>query len=119
ERTASGMPLFANDPHLGQSAPSIWYQVGLHCEPAGPDCNYNAAGVSFVGAPGVVLGHNDRIAWGFTNVGPDVMDLYVVLVNPDDPYQYEMNGAWVDMEVVTEEIVERSEERRVGEKYRT
>ncbi|UYN92399.1 MAG: penicillin acylase family protein [Anaerolineales bacterium] len=103
--TASGMPLFANDPHLGQSAPSIWYQVGLHCEPVGPDCNFNAAGVSFVGAPGVVLGHNDRIAWGFTNVGPDVMDLYVVLVNPDNPFQYEMNGEWVDMQVIEEEIV--------------
>lgn len=105
ERSASGLPLFSNDPHLGASVPSIWYQMGLHCQPTGPDCNYNAAGVSFVGAPGIVLGHNDRIAWGFTNVGPDVMDLYVIKVNPDNPNQYEMNGEWVDMEVVTEEIV--------------
>lgn len=103
--TSTGMPLFANDPHLGASVPSIWYQVGLHCQPVGPDCSYNAAGVSFVGAPGVVLGHNDQIAWGFTNVGPDVMDLFVVITNPDNPNQYEMNGEWVDMEVLTEEIV--------------
>jgi len=105
ELTATGMPLFANDPHLGASVPSIWYQMGLHCQPVGPDCNYNAAGVTFVGAPGIVLGHNDSIAWGFTNVGPDVMDLFVIKVNPDDPYQYELNGEWVDMEVVIEEIV--------------
>ncbi|HRN50627.1 MAG TPA: penicillin acylase family protein [Anaerolineales bacterium] len=103
--TASGMPLFANDPHLGASVPSIWYQMGLHCEPVGPDCNFNAAGVTFVGAPGIVLGHNDSIAWGFTNVGPDVMDLFVIKVNPSDPYQYELNGEWVDMEVIVEEIV--------------
>jgi penicillin amidase len=101
----TGMPLLANDPHLGASIPSIWYQVGLHCMPKGPDCGYEAVGVSFVGVPGIVLGHNDRIAWGFTNVGPDVMDLYVIKVNPDNPNQYEMNGEWVDMDVITEDIV--------------
>jgi penicillin amidase len=99
------MPLFANDPHLGASIPSIWYQVGLHCMPKTDACPFEAVGVSFVGVPGIVLGHNDRIAWGFTNVGPDVMDLFIVKVNPDDPNQYEMDGEWVDMEVITEDIV--------------
>jgi len=102
--SSTGAPLLANDPHLDASLPSIWYQIGLHCLPKGPDCSYETVGVSFVGTPGVVIGHNDRIAWGLTNVGADVMDLYVILVNPQDPNQYEMNGAWVDMQIVEEEI---------------
>ncbi|MCW5875450.1 MAG: penicillin acylase family protein [Anaerolineales bacterium] len=104
EHSASGMPLFANDPHLGASMPSIWYQVGLHCAPKGPDCDFDVVGVSFPGAPGVVIGHNERIAWGLTNVGADVMDLYIIRVNPDNENQYEVNGLWLDMEVVHEEI---------------
>lgn len=105
ELSATGAPLLANDPHLDASMPSIWYQVGLHCAPIGPECSYEAVGVSFVGVPGIVIGHNDRIAWGLTNVGADVMDLYVIKVNPEDPNQYEMNGEWVDMEIVEENIV--------------
>ncbi|MCL5428542.1 MAG: penicillin acylase family protein [Chloroflexi bacterium] len=104
ELSATGAPLLANDPHLDASIPSIWYQVGLHCAPKGPECPYEAVGVSFVGAPGIVIGHNDRIAWGFTNVGADVMDLYIIKVNPDNPNQYEMNGEWVDMDVLVENI---------------
>ncbi|MEX1248653.1 MAG: penicillin acylase family protein [Anaerolineales bacterium] len=105
ELSVSGAPLLANDPHLDAAIPSIWYQVGLHCAPKGPDCSYETVGVSFVGAPGIVIGHNERIAWGLTNVGADVMDLYMIKVNPDDENQYEMNGEWVDMEIVTEDIV--------------
>lgn len=104
ERSATGMPLLANDPHLGIQMPSIWYQVGLHCRPKGEQCPFEVAGFSFAGVPGVVIGHNDRLAWGFTNVGPDVMDLYVLKVNPDNPDQYEFNGAWVDFETRTEVI---------------
>lgn len=104
ELSATGMPLLANDPHLGASMPSIWYLNGLHCQPVGPDCPYEVTGVSFPGAPGVVIGHNARIAWGFTNTGPDVMDLYLIRVNPDDENQYEMNGEWVDMDIVTESV---------------
>jgi penicillin amidase len=103
--SATGAPLMANDPHLSTGIPSLWYQVGLHCAPVGPDCSYETVGVSFVGAPGVVIGHNNRIAWGLTNVGADVMDLYVVVTNPNDPYQYEMNGQWIDMGIEIEEIV--------------
>jgi penicillin amidase len=103
-RTTTGKPLLANDPHLGIQMPSIWYQVGLHCEPKGESCPFDVAGVSFAGAPGVVIGHNDRIAWGFTNIGPDTMDLYLERVNPADPNQYEVDGEWVDMEVRTETI---------------
>ncbi len=104
-RTASGQPLLANDPHLSAGIPHIWYQVGLHCRPKGPDCNLDLVGFSFPGVPAVIIGHNDRIAWGFTNVGPDVMDLYIEKINPDNPYQYEFEGEWRDMEVITETIL--------------
>ena len=103
-RTATGMPLLANDPHLSIQMPSIWYQVGLHCMPASEACPYSVAGFSFAGVPGVIIGHNEKIAWGFTNVGPDVMDLYVEKVNPENPNQYEVNGQWVDFETRTETI---------------
>jgi penicillin amidase len=75
--TATGKPLLSNDPHLGPAAPSIWYQVGLHCTKVTAACPFDVAGFSFSGLPGVVIGHNDHIAWGFTNLGPDVTDLYL------------------------------------------
>lgn len=103
-RTATGMPLLANDPHLSIQMPSIWYQAHLECKPVTDACPYNVAGFTFAGVPGVIIGHNDRIAWGFTNVGPDVMDLYIERVNPDNPNQYEVNGEWVDFETRTETI---------------
>jgi len=103
--TASGMPLLANDPHLAAQMPSIWYEVGLHCMQKGESCPYEVTGFSFAGAPGVIIGHNDRIAWGFTKVGPDVQDLFIERVNPENPNQYEVNGEWVDMEIVEESIL--------------
>ena len=102
--TSTGMPFLANDPHLAAQMPSIWYEIGLHCQPKGPDCPYEVTGFSFAGVPAVIIGHNDRIAWGFTNVGPDVQDLFIEKVNPDNPNQYEVNGQWVDMDLVHETI---------------
>jgi penicillin G amidase len=108
--TDTGMPLLANDPHLSIQMPSIWYEVGLHCvndqgEVGRTDsCPYEVRGYSFAGVPGVIIGHNDRIAWGFTNVGPDTQDLYIERINPENPNQYEVNGEWVDMELRSEEI---------------
>jgi penicillin amidase len=112
-RTETGMPLLANDPHLSIQMPSIWYEIGLHCEPVGPDCPYNVVGASFAGAPGVIIGHNDHIAWGVTNLGPDVQDLFIERVNPQNPNQYEYRGQWLDMEVVREEIRVAGEEEPV------
>jgi penicillin amidase len=103
-RTESGKPLIANDPHLVIQMPSIWYQIGLHCKPKSDACPYEVGGFSFAGVPGVVIGHNDQIAWALTNVGPDVMDLYIEKVNPDNPNQYEVNGQWVDMALHEETI---------------
>jgi penicillin amidase len=103
-RTATGMPLLANDPHLGFAIPGIWYEVGLHCQPVSAACPYDVRGFSFAGVPAIIIGHNARIAWGFTNVDPDVQDLYIEKINPANPNQYEVNGEWVDM-AVTEETI--------------
>jgi penicillin G amidase len=102
--TESGKPLLANDPHLGIQMPSIWYEIGLHCETVGEACPYNVVGYAFPATPGVIIGHNDRIAWGVTNVGPDTQDLYRIKVNPDNELQYEFNGEWIDMTVREETI---------------
>lgn len=102
--TPTGAPMLVNDPHLGSQMPSIWYQVGLHCVVVSDDCPFDVAGFSFAGVPGVVIGHNSDIAWGLTNVGPDVQDLYIEKVNPDNELQYEHRGEWLDMEVRTETI---------------
>lgn len=104
DHTPTGAPILANDPHLGISMPSIWYQVGLHCRVVSADCPFDVAGFSFAGMPGVVIGHNADIAWAFTNVGPDVQDLYIEKLNPDNPNQYELNGEWVDMDLTTVEL---------------
>jgi penicillin amidase len=104
DRTTTGGPLLANDMHLGIRMPSIWYENALHCEPAGPDCRFQVEGFSFAGLPAVIVGHNDRIAWGVTNVNPDVQDLFLEKVNPDNPDQYEVDGEWVDMDVRQEVI---------------
>ncbi len=102
--TDTGKPYLANDPHLGSQMPSIWYEVGLHCLEITDSCQLNVAGFSFAGAPGIVIGHNDRIAWGFTNTGPDVMDLYIEKINPENPGQYLTPDGWVDLEIVRETI---------------
>ncbi len=102
--TSSGKPLLANDPHLAIQMPSIWYEIGLHCTPKSEACPFNVVGFSFAGTPAVIIGHNDRIAWGVTNVGPDVMDLYIEKINPANPNQVEVNGQWQDMELLTETI---------------
>jgi penicillin amidase len=77
EHTTTGKPLLANDPHLGATMPGIWTQVGLHCNNLGTQCPYDVSGFSFSGLPGVVIGHNTSISWGFTNLDPDVTDLYL------------------------------------------
>ncbi|MHB0885414.1 MAG: penicillin acylase family protein [Bacillota bacterium] len=98
-KTKSGKPLLANDPHLGIQLPSIWWQVQLNVP--GEE---NVIGVVFPGVPGVIVGHNDRIAWGVTNVGPDVQDLYIEKQNPSDPYSFEFKGKWEKATVYKEEI---------------
>lgn len=81
--SATGEPLLANDPHLGVGLPGVWMQMGLHCRELSAACPLDVAGVTFSGVPGVIIGHNADIAWGFTNLGPDVTDLYVERVEGD------------------------------------
>lgn len=102
--TESGMPLLANDPHLGIQMPSIWYEIGLHCQSAEGQNLVDVTGFTFAPMPGIVLGHNSSIAWGVTNNGPDVFDLYRIRVNPSNQFQYEWNGTWRDMTVRQETI---------------
>jgi penicillin G amidase len=79
--TTTGKPLLANDPHLAPQLPSLWYQMGLHCRTVTSACPYDVAGYTFSGMPGVVVGHNQSIAWGMTNLGADVTDLYLEKVS--------------------------------------
>jgi len=102
--TSTGMPLLANDMHLGIQMPSIWYQAALHCQPRSEACPFEVTGFTFPSVPGVIAGHNDKIAWGYTNVGPDVQDLFIEKINPENPNQYEVNGQWVDFETRQETI---------------
>lgn len=95
QHTDTGQPLLANDPHLGIQMPAIWYQVGLHAP------GYNAVGFSFAGVPGVIIGHNENIAWGVTNAGADVQDLYIERISGS---QYEYMGQMHDLEII-EEII--------------
>jgi penicillin amidase len=102
--TQSGKPLLANDPHLGHSVPSVWYMVHLQTP------GINVTGVSLPGLPAVIIGHNQHIAWGVTNTGPDVQDLYIERFDPRDPKKYLHQGKWVDAEVRDEVIKIRGNE---------
>ena len=88
ERTVSGKPLLANDPHLGLGTPAIWFYAHLKSP------EQNVIGATLPGMPLVVLGHNSHVAWGFTNTGPDVQDLYLEKINPSNPLQYQTPDGW-------------------------
>jgi len=88
--TVSGKPLLSNDMHLGHQMPNLWYQAHLRSS------NYDVAGVTLPGMPYVIVGHNQRVAWGFTNLGATVQDLYIETFNAEGKYQTP-NG-WKDPE---------------------
>jgi penicillin amidase len=98
KRTADGKPILANDPHLPAITPPVWHMVNLSAP------GIHVAGVTFPGTPGVVLGHNENIAWGATNVGPDVQDLYLEQFDPKNPRRYKTPSGWQEAEVRREEI---------------
>jgi penicillin amidase len=102
--TQSGKPLLANDPHLDHGIPSVWYMVHLKAP------GLNVSGVSLPGLPAVIIGHNERIAWGVTNTGPDVQDLYIESFNLRDPNKYLHDAQWVDGEF-REEVIQVRDER--------
>lgn len=99
--TDTGMPLLANDPHLGASLPSVWYQAGLRCSVVSDTCPFDVSGFSFSGVPGIIIGHNASIAWGFTNLTTDVVDLYIEKLDGD---RYWRDGQLVDLDTRTETL---------------
>ncbi len=101
EKTDTGQPLLANDPHLAPAMPSLWYQSALHCRVPSDACDYDVSGWTMAGLPGVFIGHNASIAWGFTNLGPDVTDLVLHQVQGDE---YLFDGELLPLEVRTETI---------------
>ncbi|MDW3688062.1 penicillin acylase family protein [Cupriavidus sp. CV2] len=96
--TRSGKPLLANDPHLGLQAPALWYFAQLQAP------GLDVTGATLPGMPAVVLGHNQRIAWGFTNTAPDVQDLYIERLQPGSTQRYQTPDGWADFITRTETI---------------
>ncbi|MBD3159643.1 MAG: hypothetical protein GF309_12695 [Candidatus Lokiarchaeota archaeon] len=104
EKSITGKPLLANDPHLMHTIPGIWYENHLNA----PDLN--VTGFTVAGLPGITVGHNGHIGWGYTNSFADVQDLYIEKVNPQNPQQYRSNGKWIDFETAEETIDIRGKE---------
>lgn len=106
KKTASGYPILANDPHLNMTAPSIWYQIQLHAP------GVNTVGASIPGAPTVIIGFNERIAWGVTNVDADVLDYYALKQRQPTPsrLEYFYEGEWKEAEAQVETYNIRGEE---------
>ena len=98
KKTQSGFPILANDPHLGLNLPSLWYEIQISTP------NFNAYGVSFPGAPGVVIGFNDSCAFGFTNGGRDVRDYYEIKFKDESRKEYWFNNEWKKTEFRFERI---------------
>jgi penicillin G amidase len=96
--TATGKPLLANDTHLGLGVPCIWYLVHLTAP------GWNVEGFALPGAPLVIIGHNERIAWGFTNSNADVQELYAESFAAENSLTYRANGNWVQAEIRKETI---------------
>jgi len=97
-KTKSGKPILANDPHLNLTLPSIWYEIQISTP------EYNAYGVSFPGIPGVVIGFNDSVAFGFTNAGRDVKDYYEIQLKDKTKQEYLFNNQWVKSNIRLENI---------------
>ncbi|MBK6769124.1 MAG: penicillin acylase family protein [Ardenticatenales bacterium] len=94
KHTATGEPILANDPHLGAQIPSQWYLAEMNGD------RLHVTGATLPGLPLVVIGRNARVAWGLTNLGADVQDLYVERVKPDDRNSVAVNDGWAPMTVV-------------------
>ena len=101
-KTASGAPILCNDPHLGLTLPSIWYEMQMHTP------TMNAYGVTFPSIPGIVIGFNDSVAFGFTNAGRDVIDYYRIRFRDSSRNEYWYNGQWQAVTKRAEEIKKKN-----------
>ncbi|WP_055562428.1 penicillin acylase family protein [Hymenobacter sp. AT01-02] len=106
-RSASGLPILANDPHLQLNLPSIWYQMQLHAP------GLNVYGVTIPGAPAIIIGFNEQVAWGVTNVGGDVLDWYQLKFRDASMREYWHDGRWKPIRRVVERIVVRGQPDRL------
>ena len=97
-KTKSGYPILCNDPHLGLNLPSLWYEMQIHTP------NFNAYGVTFPAAPGIIIGFNDSCAFGVTNAGRDVRDYYRIDFQDTTHARYRYNGEWKETEFRYEHI---------------
>jgi penicillin amidase len=95
-KTKSGRPILCNDPHLGLNLPSLWYEMQITTP------QYSVYGVSLPGAPSIIIGFNDSIAWGVTNASRDVLDYYSMRFDPDNKTQYWFDGRWRQAEMQIE-----------------
>ncbi|MDP6570457.1 MAG: penicillin acylase family protein [Candidatus Marinimicrobia bacterium] len=100
QKSDTGRPILCNDTHLVLSAPGVWYVNHLHS-----DEGFHCAGSTIPGLPGVLLGHNENIAWGITLAFTDVEDIFVEKINVSNPGQYEYQGKWTDFNLIEEEIL--------------
>ena len=105
-RTTSGKPILSNDMHLSLSAPGLWYEADLEATNPAPLAEFHAAGVTLPGAPFVIAGHNAHVAWGFTNLGADVQDLYIEHTRgtPSGAEYQTAGGEWLPLQYHTEVI---------------
>lgn len=118
KRTVTGAPMLANDPHLSLQMPSLWFENHLVVQEANDDVALDVRGASLPGMPGVLIGHNQQIAWGFTNVGADVQDLYLEQLDPNNPSRYRDGDIWRDLEIITETIHVQGEAEPAIERVR-
>jgi len=102
-RSVTGKALFAYDPHLGLTVPGLWHTCHLICP------GFEVAGATFPGIPGIIVGHNRDITFGFTSAFSDVQDLYLERFNPGKPMECEYNGKWYKAELIEEEIPVKGE----------
>ena len=98
KKSVTGKPILANDPHLGLTNPSFWWEAHMVCP------TFNVSGFAIPGVPGVAVGHNLDVAWGVTNVMVDDVDFYIEKINPENPRQYWFQDHWEDMKVKEETI---------------
>jgi penicillin amidase len=112
DRSATGAPILANDPHLALGLPPVWFVNHLSWP------GHDVIGFSLPGSPGVVIGHNGDVAWGFTNAMADTQDLFEERFDAADPLRYATPDGWQTAELVREEIQVRGRRRPVVEEVR-
>lgn len=104
KNSATGQPILANDPHLGLDYPPTFYEAHINTRLLNPEGDFNVIGINFAGTPGIVIGHNENLAWGVTTFGPDVSDVWEEQYTPGSPPTVLWHGGQSPVEVRNEEF---------------